>query len=445
LNNEEFAAQMLDRLIGKGASEAEIFLEEGSRLRIDVRKGTVEYLKREDFRGMGIRVYVDQRMAFVDTADFDEGSLQELAAKAVELAEMAGSDSANGLPREKGKVRVTPLVDQKIFSTDLKEKVDRLVETERLALQYHPLIALSNGASYSDLYRMVTVVNTHGLAHTFDETKLSMNISVVAVKDDDKKDGWDICRRRRYGLLRKPAEMAAIAGQMAVSLVGGRAVPSQEVPVVFEARAAGGLVGGLAGAVNGKEVHQGNSFLTGMLETPVASRLVTIIDDGTILRGVDSSPVDGEGVGTQKKTIVQDGLLKAYLYDTYGARKAGAESTGNASRSSYGNLPRIGATNFYLEKGDTKADALVRDIDQGFFVQETIGFGVNTTTGGYSAGAFGRWIENGQLTAPVAQVTIAGDLIGIFSSIDAIGDDLDFNGRICSPSFRVERMTVAGT
>lgn len=445
MKSEKFAADILDMLIGQGASEAEVFLEEGSRLRIEVRKGTVEYLKKEDFRGIGLRVYVGQRMAFVDTADFDDGSLRALAGKAVELAKMTGSDPVNGLPVEKGKVRVTSLVDQKLFSISLQEKTERLIETERLAMDYHPLITLSNGASYRDLYRSVTVANTHGLSHAYEETKVSMDISVVAIKDDDKKDGWDSCHRRRYRLLRKPAEMATIAARMAVSLVGGKPVPSREVPVVFDARAAGGLVGGLAGAVNGKEVCLDNSFLTGMLDKSVASPLVTITDDGTLLRGVGSSPIDGEGVGTQKKTIIQEGVLKAYLYDTYGARKAGAESTGNAGRGSYNDLPRISATNFYMTNGGTRAGDLIGDIEQGLFVQETIGFGANTTTGGYSAGAFGRWIENGKLTVPVAQVTIAGDLIKIFSAIDAVGDDLEFNGRISSPSFRVARMTVAGT
>jgi len=445
LNNEEYAARILDLLTGQGASEAEVFLEEGSRLRIDVRNGAVEYLKKEDFRGMGLRIYAGQRMAFMDTADFDEGSLEKLAAKGVELAGMAGSDPANGLPRETGKVRVPSLVDQKLFSTSLEEKLERLVETEQLAMAYHPLIKLSNGATYTDLYRTITVANTHGLVHTYEETKLGTDVSVVAVKDDEKKDGWDQCRRRRYRLLRKPAQMAAIAGRMALSLIGGQPVPSQEVPVVFDARAARGLVGGLAGAVNGKEVHLDNSFLSGMLGQKVASPLVTVIDDGTLLRGVGSSPVDGEGVGTRKNTIVQEGILKSFLYDTYGARKAGAETTGNAIRGSYDDLPGISATNCYMEKGNTRAEDLCKDIAQGLYVQETIGFGTNTTTGGYSAGAFGRWVENGQLTAPVARVTIAGDLIEIFSAIDAVGDDLDFNSRICSPSFRVARMTVAGT
>ena len=445
MKGEELAAQVLDLLGGQGASEAEVFLEEGVRLRIDVRNGAVEYLKKEDFRGMGLRVYTGQRMAFMDTTDFDEGTLQKLVVKTVELARMAGSDPANGLPREKGKLWASPQVDQKLFSTSLDEKLERLVETERLAMEYHPLIKLSNGASYTDLYRKVTVANTHGLIHTYEETRFGSDVSVVAVKGDQKKDGWDQCRRRRYRPLKSPDQMAATAAQMALSLVGGQPIPSQEVPVVFDARAAKGLLGGLAGGVNGKEVFLDNSFLSGMLEKTVASPLVTVIDDGTLMRGAGSSPVDGEGVCTRKKTVVQEGVLKSYLYDTYGARKAGTETTGNAGRDSYNDLPRISATNFYMEKGHTRAEDLVKDIAQGLFVQETIGFGANTTTGGYSAGAFGRLIENGQLTAPVAQVTIAGDLIEIFSAIDAVGDDLEFNSRICSPSFRVARMTVAGT
>jgi PmbA protein len=245
--------------------------------------------------------------------------------------------------------------------------------------------------------------------------------------------------------LSSPRQMAHKAGQIAVSLVGGKPVPSQEVPVVFGPRAGRGLIGGLAGAVDGKEVHLGNSFLTGKRSQTIASELVTIVDDGTLERGVGSSPVDGEGVATRRKVVVEKGVLRAFLYDTYGARKAGVASTGNGVRGGYDELPSIKATNFYMIKGDTPSENLIKDLKQGLYVQETIGFGVNTTVGTYSAGAFGRWIEDGKLAQPVAQVTIAGDILDILANIDAVGDDLEFDSRICCPSFRVSRMTVAGT
>jgi PmbA protein len=445
LNGVEMAAKTLEILRGQGADQAEVFFEQGDRLRIKVRQGKVEYLKKESFRGVGMRAYVGQSMAFVDTADLTEPSLGAMAKKAVELAGLTGDDPANGLPQEKGKVRSKEFIDKKLYAASLEEKTERLIETERLARDHHSSITLSNGASYSEVYRTVAVANTHGLSHTYDETRCSINVSVVAVKDGDKMEGWDTSHRRRYHLLRKPADMAATAGQMAVSLVGGKPVPSVEVPVVFDARAAGGLLGGLAGAVNGKAVHQGNSFLTGMLNKPVASKLITIMDDGLLLRGLGSSPVDGEGVATTRKVIVQDGVLQTFLYDTYGARKAGTRSTGNGIRGSHKDLPGIGVTNFYVVSGETPPEDLIKDIKQGLYIQDTIGFGANTTTGGYSTGAFGRWIEGGQLTVPVAQVTVAGNLVDIFSSIDAVGNDLEFNGRIACPSIRVAQMTVAGT
>lgn len=445
MNLEKTAAKMLDMLAGQGATQAEVFLENGSRLRIEVRQQKIEYVKKESFQGMGLRVYVGQRMAFVDTADVSQEALKPMAQKAVELAKMAGPDPAHGLPENKGEVTARSVVDQSVVSIELDKKLARIMETERLAMEYSPIITLSNGASYTDVHRAVTIANNNGLLHSYEETKFSTSVSVVATKGEHKKDGSDDCHRRAYRNLKLPQQMAQRAGRLAVSLVGGEPVPSQEVPVVFDCRAGRGLIGGLARAVNGKEVHMGNSFLADMLGKSVASKLVTIEDDGTLLQGLGSAPVDGEGIATRRKMVVDQGILKAFLYDTYGARKAGAVSTGNGIRGSYGNLPGIGATNFYMFKGSTPHDELIRGLEKGLYVAETIGFGANTTTGSYSAGAFGRWIENGELTKPVAQVTIAGNLVEILSSIDAVGDDLEFNGRICCPSFRVSRMTVAGT
>lgn len=445
MKQKKVAAKMLDRLLNYGASQAEVFLEQGNRLKIEVRQQKLEYVKQESFQGIGLRVYVGERMAFVDSADFSEESLETTAQKAVELAKMAGPDPAHGLPENNGKVRARSVVDQSITSIGLDQKLARIMETERLAMEYDPIITLSNGASYTDLHRMVTVANSKGLSRTYEETKFSASISVVAVKGEHKKDGSDDCRRRTYRNLRSPQQMAQRAGEMAVSLVGGEPVPSQEVPVVFDSRAGKGLIGSMARAVDGKEIHLGNSFLADMLGKPVASKMVTIEDDGTLLKGQGSAPVDGEGVATRRTLVVDRGILKAYLYDTYGARKAGTTSTGNGIRGSYGDLPRIGATNFYMFKGSTAPDELIKGLGKGLYVAETIGFGGNTTTGGYSAGAFGWWIENGELAKPVAQVTIAGNLVDIMSSIDAVGDDLEFDSRVSCPSFRVSRMTVAGT
>jgi PmbA protein len=384
-------------------------------------------------------------MAFLDSSDFSEETLETMAGKAVGLAKMADPDGDHDLPGGSGEITGREIVSQRPSNISIDHIVARVMETERLALEYDPIIILSNGASYTDLFRKVTIANTKGLFSSYEETRYSLDVSVVAVREDHKKDGSDSCRRRGYRALRSPSRMAQRAGRLAISLVGGEPVPSQEVPVVFGPRAGRGLIGGLARAVNGKEVHLGNSFLANKLGEPIASQLVTIVDDGTRIQGVGSTPVDGEGVATQRKVVVERGILQNFLYDTYGARKAGAVSTGNGIRGSYKEVPDIGPTNFYLAKGDMPTEELFTDLEKALYVAETIGFGVNSTVGTYSAGAFGLWIENGKPVKPVAQVTIAGDLLDILGSIDAVGDDLEFDSRISCPSFRVSRMTVAGT
>lgn len=445
MKREKLVAEMLDRLLRHGASQAEVFLIWGDRLRIQVRQGEMEYLKQENFQGMGLRVYAGQRMAFVDSADFTEETLELTAQKAMELARLAGSDPDHGLPDSGGEVTGKELVDPRRSAIPLEDKLARVTETERLAMEYDPIITLSNGASYADVHRQVTIANTNGLKRSYEETSFSLDVSVVATKDGHKKDGSDSCRRRRYRGLRSPRQMAQRAGEMAVSLVGGEPVPSQQVPVIFAPRAGRGLIGGLVRAVNGKEVHLGNSFLAGKLGQTIASELVTIVDDGTLLGGVGSAPIDGEGVATRRTVVVNQGVLQAFLYDTYAARKAGVASTGNAVRGSYDSLPGIGATNFFMVRGSTRPQDLIKYLKKGLYVEETIGFGVNTTIGAYSAGAFGRWIEDGKLAQPVADVTIAGDILEILTNIDAVGRDLEFDSRVSCPTFRVSRMTVAGT
>jgi PmbA protein len=214
--------------------------------------------------------------------------------------------------------------------------------------------------------------------------------------------------------------------------------------VIFDQEMAGSLLGTLCGALSGYALYKGASFLIGQLGKKIAPETVTVYDDGRMQRGFGSRPFDGEGLPTRKTPVIERGVLKSYLLDTYSGRKLGMASTGNASRG-VGDSPSAGPTNFYLVPGAVPPKDIIRSVTRGLYVTELIGFGINMVTGDYSRGAAGFWIENGELAYPVEEITIAGNLKRLFLDIDMIGNDLEFRGRIASPTIKIGEMTIAGT
>ena len=219
---------------------------------------------------------------------------------------------------------------------------------------------------------------------------------------------------------------------------------TQRVPVVFDQETAGSLLANFCSAVSGYGLYKRASFLLDRLDHQVASDFITIFDDGRMTGGLGSRPFDGEGLATRKNTIVDRGVLKSYLLDTYSGRKLGLASTGNASRS-VGESPSVGPTNFYLAPGAKSPEEIIGSVKSGLYVTELIGFGINMVTGDYSRGACGFWIEKGELAYPVEEITIAGNLKQMFKEIELIGSDLVFRGRIASPTVKIAEMMVAGS
>jgi len=215
------------------------------------------------------------------------------------------------------------------------------------------------------------------------------------------------------------------------------------VPIVFEHTVAGALVGHIFEAVNGDSVYRGASFLTGKLNEKIAGDNINVVDDGTVPGLFGTSPFDSEGVPSRKTVVVENGVLKSYLLNTYTAKKLGLQTTGNASRGLAG-TPGIGPGNFFLQPGTKSLEEIVGDIKEGLFVTEFLGFGVNLVTGDFSRGASGIWIQNGELTFPVEEITVAGNLKDMFFNISEIGNDLEFRSSIASPTLRIDGMTVAG-
>ncbi len=273
------------------------------------------------------------------------------------------------------------------------------------------------------------------------------SLVVTPVADDEggkKRRGYHWTAKRFLADLMSPEEVGKEAARRTVRKLGARKVPTCEAPVVFDPDAARSLLGLFAGCAMGSSIWRKSSYLVGREGSRVASDLVTIVDDPLIVRGPGSRPFDGEGLPARVNTVVEGGVLKTYLCDSYSARKLSRESTGNASRGGGGGVGPS-TTNFVLRPTTTKAADIVKSTQKGLYVTEMMGFGFNAVTGDFSRGAAGFWIENGELVHPVAEVTISLNLDQLLQAIDAVGDDLDLRGATASPTLRVSSMTIAGS
>lgn len=258
-----------------------------------------------------------------------------------------------------------------------------------------------------------------------------------------QRDSW-YGVQRKFAKLESPEAIGEEAARRTVRRLGARKVSTRRAPVIFDQETAGSLLGNLCSAVSGYSLYKGASFLVGRLDKPLAPDFVTIYDDGRMVGGLGSRPFDGEGLATRKTAVVERGVLRSYLLDTYSGRKLGLASTGSASRS-VGESPSVGPTNFYLVPGTTKPEDMIGSVKEGLYVTELIGFGINMVTGDYSRGACGFWIENGELAYPVEEITIAGNLAQMYAGIETIGSDLVFRGRIASPTIKISEMMIAGS
>ena len=288
------------------------------------------------------------------------------------------------------------------------------------------------------------MANSNGLSKSYRETACSFGVYVVAEKGEQKSSGGENCSRRFFQELKNPDEIAEKAARDAYEMLDPKMVKTQKADVIFDPDVARSVLGGILSAINGERVLQGASFLAGMLDQKIASELVTIIDDGTRAKGMASKPFDGEGVPTQKRTIVDKGVLKGFLYNTIVARRAGVQSTGNASRGGFRNLPGIGAHNFFMEAGPDDPGDIIKATKKGLYLKGVTGYGIIPVNGNFSGGASGFWIENGKIAFPVKGLTIAGTAFEMLNSIDMVGNDLDMNRSFTAPTFRIRNLQIGG-
>jgi len=440
----EFAQDIVKAALHAGADEAEVYLQAGSDFEVLVRLGEVEQLTQASTKGLGLRIFADKRMAFASTTDFGKEAVADLVKTTVQLAKASNRDRFGGLPDvDQGTPCDLGLFDPAIAHLSVEKKIAMARAAEKAALEYDAKVTNSYGAEVSSGVGTCYLVNSRGIAYSSSGTSLSVWSAPVAEENGRRQIGTAYSCRRFLGEVDAPEEIGREAARRAIRKLGGRPVKTQKVPVVFDQSVGEELWGPIFSALDGDRVGKGVSFLKKKIGKQIASRIVRVIDDPLMPGGVGSMAFDGEGVITRRKVVIEDGVLQMYFYDARSARKYKTEPTGNARRS-YSGIPHVAPTNFYLQPGNVSKEDIIRRIKSGLYVIETIGRGANIVTGDFSVGACGMWISEGELSYPVEEVTIAGNMLDMMLNIEEIANDIRFVSSVVSPTFKIAKMTVAG-
>ena len=435
--------QLVRRCIKKGADAAEVYCESSRNLTIRMRNAELETVQQAESHGVGVRLLVKGRMAFSSSNDLSEAALEDTVSSAVQFAANTTPDENNILPEDLSFTEVDGLYDAQTGQISMEEKIDLVKKTESLALK-DSRITKSGGAAYGEEENSIYISNSNGLSKNYKTSSCSFSVSVVAEKGDQKSPGGESCSRRYYSDLKSPDEIAEKAAREAVEMLDPQMVKTQRAVVIFDRDVARSILGGILSAINGERVLQGASFLRDKVNASICSELVTIIDDGTLPKGLGSKCFDGEGVPTQKRIIVDKGVLTGFMYNTIAAKRAGVQSTGNASRGGFRSLPGIGSHNFYMVEGHTPPEEIIAATERGLLLKGVTGYGINSVNGNFSGGASGFWIEKGKIAFPVKGLTIAGRADDMLKSIDMVGTDLDLNRSSTAPTFRIPDMQIGG-
>ncbi len=446
---EQIAQDLVERATRAGATAADVIVREREEFSAVVRMRQVESLKEAASKALGLRAFVGTRSASAYSQDFSAQALGRLVERTLAMAQATSEDPASGLPEAERLGRYAG--DLELFFPDVgrlstETRLEWARRAEEAALSADPRIQNSEGASFEASSGAKAYANSLGFVGSYASSYCGLSVTPVAMNGGNsgmQRDYW-YSVARRSGSLDSPEAVGRKAAERALRKLGARKVSTVRVPVVFDSETSRSLVGHLFEAVRGDSVYRGASFLTDKLGRPVAGENITVIDDALRPGGFGSRPFDDEGIPASTTVVIEKGFLKSYLLNAYTARKLNLNTTGNAARGVAG-PPAVGPKNFYIASGCHSLEEILHSVKTGFFVTELIGFGVNVVTGDYSRGASGMWIENGELTFPVEEVTIAGSLPEMLRHISMVGSDLEFRSPLAAPPLLIEGLTVAGT
>src|SRR5437763_11893513 len=444
---KQLAQDIVQRAMRGGATAAECAIREGDEFSTLVLLGEVETLKESGSKSIGVRVFFGQRAASTYSSDFSRAGLDRMVSSALTLAKITSEDPFGGIPDASQLGQLSgdlALYYDDVYSLSGADRIDNARRAEKAALEADPRIKNSEGGSFDAATGHRILANSHGFVGELRRSYCS--VAAIPIAQDSngsmQRDYW-FSVARSLDRLESPEHVGKVAAQRTVRRLGARKVKTQQVPLIFDPLVANSILGHICEGVNGDSVYRGASFLAGKLGQKIAAPQVTVIDDGTIVGGFGTSPFDGEGIPTRRTVVIENGVLKSYVLNTYTAKKLGLQTTANASRGLAG-TPGIGPGNYFLQPGQKSAKEIIGEIKEGLYVTEFLGHGANLVTGDYSRGASGLWIYGGELAFPVEEITVAGNLKDMFLKVSEIANDLEFRGAVASLTVSIDDLPVSG-
>jgi PmbA protein len=438
----ELLGDLLQRARKAGADAADAMLVESGALAVTRRLGKLEKVERAESHDLGLRVFIGRRQAIVSTGELDSSALDRLVTQAVTIAEAVPEDRYAGLAEPEQIATTLPELD---LDDGVELNADALADlagaAEEAALA-QPKITNSEGAEADWSRSRTTLAATNGFVGSIARSSHGLSVAVIAGANGAMERDYEFATVIRAADLPDPATLGRQAAERAVRRLHPRKVRSQAVPVVLEPRVAGSIIRHLVSAISGPAVARGTTFLKDRMGERIFADGISIVEDPLRPDGLRSRAFDVEGIAAQRRRLIDRGVLTIWLLDCASARQLGLPPSGHAARG-VSSAPSPAPANVYVEAGALSPQDLIRDIDNGFYVTEMMGMGINYVTGDYSRGAAGFWIENGEIAAPVSEVTIAGTLQSMFQALTP-ASDLSFRYGIDAPTLRIEGMTVAG-
>jgi PmbA protein len=448
VNLDGIARRAVEAAVEAGATDAEAWAEDGVSRRVRVYAGEVESLSDAGGRGVGVRAFVDGRSGYAYGTDLSEPGVIEVARAARAAAEVADPDEHGGLPEEFGAASVEGLASPVLREWPTERKVELALEVERAA-RVRPGVTQVENAVYSDAEGNVALANSRGFAAGYEATQAWAYASAFAGEGADLMTGLGVGLGRDPGAL-DPEAIGAEAAERALALVGARQPESRRCPVVLDAFVAASFIGFIGSMLSADAVQRGRSLFADREGDEIADAVLALADDATDPGGPSTAPFDGEGSPSRRTPLIEGGRLLTFLFDARTARRAGRATTANATRGSYRAPPSVGTTNLVLEPGELDLAGLFREAGDGLYVTDVAGLhsGVNPVSGTFSVGASGRLVENGELAAPVRELTIASDLVSMLKSVRAVGSQarwVPFGGSVKAPPILIGEMSVSGS
>ncbi len=437
-----FIEMNIFQIIKRIDKPAEIYLIQAHSSTIELSDEKVESIEQASTEGLGLRVIDRGGLGFSYTTDL--GLIDRTIEEASLNARYATKDRYNLLPQRVSSYPKVNIYDEDLNRVSLKEKIERIERASQAALKYDKRVKKVYKAIHHDTTYRIIILNSEGLEVSYSGTSCSISLMVIAQEGKESQSGSEFDIQRFYQKL-KVEEIGRRAAQKALSLLGAKKIKTQRIPILLDPLVGSSFVGLIASALSAEAVQRKRSLFRAKLDKRVGTRELNIIDDGILKEGLGSAPCDDEGVPTSRKTLIEEGILRDYLYNTYTAAKEKKSSTGNGMRGSFKSLPGIGATNLFISAGRKSKEELIKGMGKGLYVTETLGMHTaDPISGDFSIGVNGLWIEKGEVSYPICGVTMSGNLMKLLKSIEEVGNDLRFVGNIGSPSIHLSGMMIGG-